>query len=410
MEKDGMTIELLAPAGNMEKLRMAILYGADAVYLAGERFGLRAGAGNFSQDELKEALEYVHRRNKKAYVTMNTLPHNQDFADMENCIRYLAQAGADAVIVSDPGVFSLVRETSPELPVHISTQANVTNYHSARFWQKQGAARIIAARELSLKELSFIHHELPSLELEAFVHGSMCISYSGRCLLSNFMCGRDANRGDCAHPCRWKYHLMEESRPGEYFPVVEDNTGTFIFNSKDLCMIEHIPDLVQSGVTSFKIEGRMKSAFYVATIVRAYRMALDSYFRDPAHYAFQQSWLEEVSKVSHRSFTTGFFLDKPGPGGQNYGTSSYIKTWEFVGVVRDYHETNGTLLIEQRNRILKGDEVEIVQPNGCDIPLTVGDMWDMEDNLITSAPHPQMLLKMKLDHPVQKDSMIRKKL
>lgn len=404
-----MSIELLAPAGDMEKLQIAILYGADAVYLAGERFGLRAGAGNFSPDELKQALEYAHQRNKKVYVTMNTLPHNQDFTGMEGYIRTLAQWGADAVIVSDPGVFSLVRQTSPELPVHISTQANVTNYHSARFWQKQGAARIIAARELSLKELAVIHHELPTLELEAFVHGAMCISYSGRCLLSNFMCGRDANRGDCAHPCRWKYHLVEEKRPGEYFPVIEDDTGTFIFNSKDLCMMEYIPELVQSGVTSFKIEGRMKSAFYAATIVRAYRMALDAYLADPLHYTFQPRWLQEVSKVSHRSFTTGFFLDKPGPDSQNYGTSTYIRTWEFVGVVRGYDESDGTLLIEQRNRILKGDEVEIVQPNGLDIPLTVGEMWDMEDNLITSAPHPQMLLKIKLDQPVQKDSMLRKR-
>lgn len=405
-----MSVELLAPAGNMEKLKMAILYGADAVYLAGERFGLRAGAGNFSQDELAEAMEYVHNRNKKAYVTLNVLPHNQDFTGMESYIRHLAKIGADAVIVSDPGVFSLVKETAPELPIHISTQANVTNYRSAWFWQKQGAARIIAARELSLKELAFIHQELPSLELEVFVHGAMCISYSGRCLLSNFMCGRDANRGDCAHPCRWKYYLMEENRPGQFFPVEEDSTGSFILNSKDLCMIEHIPELLQSGITSFKIEGRMKSAFYVATIVRAYRMALDAYLSDPAHYVFQPAWLEEVSKVSHRSFTTGFYLDKPGPDSQNYGTSNYIKTWEFVGVVRGYDEQDGTLLIEQRNRILRGDQIEIVQPNGCDIPLTVGDMWDMEGNLITSAPHPQMLLKMKLDRPVQTDSMLRKKL
>lgn len=405
-----MSIELLAPAGNMEKLKMAILYGADAVYLAGQRFGLRAGAGNFSQEELQEALEYVHRQNKKAYITMNSLPHNQDFAGMESYIRYLVQVGADAVIVSDPGVFSLVREIAPQLPVHISTQANVTNVHSARFWQKQGASRIIAARELSLRELSLMHQELPTLELEAFVHGAMCISYSGRCLLSNFMTGRDANRGDCTHPCRWKYHLMEETRPGEYFPVEEDDKGTFIFNSKDLCMIAHIPELVQSGVTSFKIEGRMKSSFYVATIVRAYRMALDAYLQDPEHYVFRQDWLEEVSKVSHRSFTTGFFFDKPGPESQNYGTGSYIKTWEFVGVVRSFDAISKTLLIEQRNRILVGDEIEIVQPNGCDIPLTVTQMWDMEDNLITSAPHPQMLLKIKLDQPIQKDSMLRKRL
>ncbi len=404
-----MHIELLAPAGNMEKLQMAILYGADAVYLAGERFGLRAGAGNFSVEELKGAIQYAHDRNKKVYVTMNALPHNQDFAGMESYVQSLTDFNADAIIVSDPGVFSLVRQVSPKMPIHISTQANVTNYHSARFWQQQGATRIIAARELSLKELAFMHEQLPSLEIEAFVHGAMCISYSGRCLLSNFMCGRDANRGDCAHPCRWKYHLVEESRPGQYYPIVEDDTGTFIFNSKDLCMLEHIPELVRSGVTSLKIEGRMKSAFYVATIVRAYRMALDAFLRDPENYVFQQSWLEEVSKVSHRSFTTGFFFDNPGPESQNYGTSNYIKTWEFVGVVKDY-ESDGMLLIEQRNRIQKGDWVEIMQPNGQDIPLTITEMWDMEGNLITSAPHPQMLLKIRLDQPVLKDSMLRKKL
>lgn len=405
-----MNIELLAPAGNMEKLKMAILYGADAVYLAGQRFGLRAGAGNFAPEELEQALEFAHSRNKKVYITMNTLPHNQDFVGMEKYIRYISELGADAVIVSDPGVFSMVREINPELDIHISTQANVTNYRSAHFWHQQGATRIISARELSLKELALIHEKLPTLEIEAFVHGAMCISYSGRCLLSNFMCGRDANRGDCAQSCRWKYHLMEESRPGEYYPVIEDNTGTFIMNSKDLCMIEHIPELVQAGVTSLKIEGRMKSAFYVATITRAYRMALDAYLSNPEHYQYQQKWLEEVSRVSHRSFTTGFFLDKPGYESQNYGSSSYIKTWEFVGVVRSFDEKTGMAEIEQRNRILTGDEIEIMQPNGRDIPLVVGDMWDVEGNHITSAPHPQMRLKMKIPEPVLKDSMLRKKL
>lgn len=404
-----MQIELLAPAGNMEKLQMAILYGADAVYLAGERFGLRAGAGNFSPEELKEAIDYAHQRSKKVYVTMNVLPHNQDFAGMESYIEYLAALGADAIIVSDPGVFSLVREICPQMPIHISTQANVTNYRSARFWQQQGAARIIAAREMSLNELAFIHEKLPSLEIEAFVHGAMCISYSGRCLLSNFMCGRDANRGDCAHPCRWKYHLVEEKRPGQYYPVEEDESGTYIFNSKDLCMLEHVPELVRSGITSFKIEGRMKSAFYVATVVRAYRMALDAFLKDPEHYVFQQRWLEEVAKVSHRGFTTGFFLDKPGPDSQNYRSGKYIQTWEFVGVVKE-QESDGMLLIEQRNRIQAGDRVEIMQPDGRDFPLTITEMWDMEGNLITSAPHPQMLFRIRFDQPVQVNSLLRKML
>lgn len=404
-----MSIELLAPAGDLEKLKMAIIYGADAVYLAGERFGLRAGAGNFSSEEMKEGIEFAHRNNKKAYIAMNTIPHNDDFNGIEEYITEITHLNADAVIVSDPGVFAIVRQLSPNMPIHISTQANVTNYLSAAFWYNQGAARIISARELSLKELSFIHRKLPELELEAFVHGAMCISYSGRCLLSNFMCGRDANRGDCAHPCRWKYYLIEEKRPGQYFPIVEDDKGTFIFNSKDLCMIEHIPELIQSGITSFKIEGRMKSAFYAATIVRAYRMALDSYLESPDKYIFQERWLEEVSKVSNRSFTTGFYFDKPDHESQNYGSSSYIRTWEFVGVVLAYNEKEGTAVIEQRNRILMGDYVEIMQPNGTDTGFYVEDMRDMDGNIITSAPHPQMKLIMKVPGRVEPNSMLRKK-
>ncbi len=389
-----MKIELLAPAGNLEKLKMAIIYGADAVYLAGERFGLRAGAGNFNIGEMKEGMEFARRHHKKVYVTINLLPHNDDFTGMENYISDIADMGADAVIVSDPGVFDMVKQVSPHMPIHISTQANVTNYRSARFWQRQGAARIISARELSLNELAFIHEKLPTLELEAFVHGAMCISYSGRCLLSNFMCGRDANRGDCAHPCRWKYHLMEENRPGEYFPVLEDQTGT----------------LINAGVTSLKIEGRMKSAFYVATIVRAYRMALDSYLKDPGKYVFNPKWLEEVYKVSHRGFTTGFYLGKPGQGSQNYGTSTYTQTWEFAGIVRSFDETSGTAVIEQRNRLIKGETVEIIQPNGRDISVTLNEMRDMDGNPIESAPHPQMSFTVKLPEPVVLDSILRKRI
>jgi putative protease len=405
-----MSIELLAPAGNLEKLKMAIIYGADAVYLAGDRFGLRAGAGNFSFEDMKEGICFAHQYQKKVYVTLNIIPHNDDLEGIEDYIKQIKRLGADAVIVSDPGIISIVREISPDLPVHISTQANVTNYQSANFWHRQGATRIISARELSLKEISFIHKQLPELEIEAFVHGAMCISYSGRCLLSNFMCGRDANRGDCAHPCRWKYHLMEESRPGQYFPVIEDETGTFIFNSKDLCMIEHIPELIDAGVTSFKIEGRMKSSFYVSTIVRAYRMALDSYLSSPKSYVFRKRWLDEVNKVSNRSFTTGFFFDKPDHESQNYGTSSYIRTSDFVGVVLSYNEREKTAVIEQRNRILNGDHIEIIQPNGSDFALTVNDMRDMDGNIIDSAPHPQMKLTMKVPEPVQENSILRKKL
>jgi len=402
-------MELLAPAGDLEKLKMAIIYGADAVYLAGERFGLRAGAGNFTSVQMKEGIEYAHERGKKVYVTINIIPHNEDFTGMADYIKDITALGADAVIVSDPGVLSTVREISPDMPVHISTQANVTNYISARFWQRQGVSRIIAAREMSLSELSYMHQMLPGMELEVFVHGAMCISYSGRCLLSNFMCGRDANRGDCAHPCRWKYYLTEETRPGEYFPVEEDKTGTFIFNSKDLCMIEYIPELAKTGITSLKIEGRMKSVFYVATIVRAYRNALDKWRENPEGYRTESKWLEEVSKVSHRGFTTGFYFGNPGPESQNYGTSSYIRTWEFIGIVKSYDELEKAAVVEQRNKFSKGDEIEIMQPDGNDIKMVADFMQDMEGNVITAAPHPQMMFKIKTPCRVSPNSILRKK-
>jgi len=408
--RDFMSTELLAPAGNLEKLKMAIIYGADAVYLAGPRYGLRAGAGNFTFEEMEEGIKFAHERNRKVYVTMNILPHNEDFEGMEEYISRISDLGADAVIVSDLGVLSLVREVNPSMPVHISTQANVTNYKCAMEFKKLGASRIIAARELSLSELSLIHQKVPDIEIEAFVHGSMCISYSGRCLLSSFMCGRDANRGDCAQSCRWKYYLVEEKRPGEYYPVIEDGRGTFILNSKDLCMIEHIPELVAAGISSFKIEGRMKSSFYVSTVVRAYRMALDAYWSDPENYRFRNEWLEEVAKVSHRSFTTGFFFGKPGSESQNYGTSSYIQSHEFAGIVLDYDENEKTVLVEQRNKIFAGDELEIMQPDGNDISFVITDMRDTEGNPITSTPHPQMKYYAKIPVKVMPNSIIRKKI
>ncbi|NLX76992.1 MAG: U32 family peptidase [Clostridiaceae bacterium] len=389
---------------------MAIIYGADAVYLAGPRFGLRAGAGNFTLEEMKEGIKFAHERNRKVYVTMNIIPHNEDFEGMEDYIALVSDLGADAVIVSDLGVLSAVREVNPSIPVHISTQANVTNYKSAMLYKKLGASRIIAARELSLQELSFIHQQVPDIEIEAFVHGAMCISYSGRCLLSSFMCGRDANRGDCAQSCRWKYYLVEEKRPGEYYPIIEDERGTFILNSKDLCMLEYIPELVKAGVTSFKIEGRMKSSFYVSTVVRAYRRALDAYMNDPGNYVFRQEWLDEVSKVSHRSFTTGFFFNKPGADSQNYGTSSYIQSHEFVGIVLSYNETDKTALIEQRNRVFSGEEIEIVQPEGRDIRMIISDMRDIDGNRIESTPHPQMKYTLKVPEPVIPYSILRKKI
>ncbi len=402
-------MELLAPAGDLEKLKMAVIYGADAVYVAGERFGLRAGAGNFTPEQMKEGIEFAHERGRKVYVTVNIIAHNEDFNSMADYIKEITALGADAVIVSDPGVLSLVREISPGMPIHISTQANVTNYMSARFWQQQGVSRIIAAREMSLSELAFMRQMLPDIELEVFVHGAMCISYSGRCLLSNFMCGRDANRGDCAHPCRWKYYLTEEKRPGEYFPVEEDEKGTFIFNSKDLCMIEYIPELARAGITSLKIEGRMKSVFYVATVVRAYRNVFDKWREDPEGYKPEQRWFEEVSKVSHRGFTTGFFFGKPGSESQNYRTSSYIRTWEFMGIVRSYDEREHLAVVEQRNKLVKGDEIEIMQPDGNDIRMVADLMQDMEGNVITAAPHPQMMFKIKTPCRVLPNSILRKK-
>ncbi|NLM10422.1 MAG: U32 family peptidase [Clostridiaceae bacterium] len=389
---------------------MAIIYGADAVYLAGPRFGLRAGAGNFTYEDMKEGIKFAHQRNKKVYVTMNIMPHNEDFEGMEDYIARISDLGADAIIVSDLGVLSVIKEINPSMPVHISTQANVTNYKTARYYKELGASRIIAARELSLEELSFIHQKVPEIEIEAFVHGAMCISYSGRCLLSSFMCGRDANRGDCAQSCRWKYYLMEEKRPGEYYPITEDERGTFILNSKDLCMIEHIPELVAAGVSSFKIEGRMKSSFYVSTVVRAYRRALDAYLNDPENYVFSQEWLDEVSKVSHRSFTTGFFFNRPGADSQNYGTSSYIQSHEFVGIVLSFDEKEKTALIEQRNRVFSGEEIEIMQPNGRDISMKITDMWDMEGNRIDSTPHPQMKYTLKVPETIMPNSILRKKL
>ena len=328
-------IELLSPAGNLEKLKTAIIYGADAVYIGGEAFSLRAAADNFDADTMTEGLKFAHDRGRKVYVAVNIFPHNADLKSLPAYIKNLYELGVDAVLVSDPGVFSIVREAAPDLEIHISTQANNVNYKSAEFWHKLGAKRIVLARELSLREIKEIRDNVPDdLELEAFVHGSMCISYSGRCLLSNYMTYRDSNRGLCAHPCRYKYSLVEEKRPNQYFPVFEDEHGTYILNSHDLCMIEHIPEVVESGITSLKIEGRMKSAYYTAVVTKAYREAIDSYLNDKENYRVNPKWLEEVSKASHRDFSTGFYFGKPEK--QIYSNSSYIRTYDIVGIVKDY--------------------------------------------------------------------------
>lgn len=402
-------IELLAPAGSLEKLKMAFRYGADAVYLGGLAFGLRAGAKNFTMEELKEGLEFAHDRDKKVYVTLNIIPHNEDLEDLPEYVKSLNEIGIDAVIVSDPGVLDIVKRNAPELEIHMSTQANITNYASADFWYKQGVKRVILARELSLDEIQEISDKKEEgMEIETFVHGAMCISYSGRCLLSNYMTERDANRGACAQSCRWKYHIMEEQRPGEYFPVYEDERGTFIFNSKDLCMIEHLPKVVESGVTSLKIEGRMKSPYYVATIIRSYRMAIDKYLANPDNYEYDEKWLTEIKKASHRDFTTGFYFGKPSGEEQLYTSSSYIRHYDFVGLVLDYDEESQTATIEQRNRMFVGDEVEFFGPNKDFFKQTIEKMWNNKDEEIEVAPHPQQKIKIKVNKPVSKYDMIRK--
>ena len=403
-------IELLAPAGNLEKLKMAILYGADAVYFGGETYGLRASADNFSAEDIKEGIDFVHSYGKKAYMTMNIIPHNDDLVGMDLFVKELTALGLDAIILSDPGVLSIVKEANPDIEIHLSTQANNTNYKSAEFWHKQGIQRIILARELSFAEIKQIKDNVPrDLELEVFIHGAMCISYSGRCLLSNYMVGRDSNRGLCAHPCRWKYSLMEEKRPDEYFPVYENDRGTFIFNSKDLCMIEHIPELVESGVVSVKIEGRMKSSFYVATVIKAYRKAIDEYYADPQNYEFNPKWLDEISKASHREYTKGFYFQKPGADEQVYTNSSYIREYDFVGLVLEYDKATGVAKVEQRNRIFEGEEVEIVPPEGDFFIQVIKDLKNEEGNAISVAPHAQMILYIPIEKEVRPYTILRKK-
>lgn len=405
-----MKAELLAPAGSLEKLKMAIVYGADAVYLGGEAFGLRAYADNFTIDDLKDGVKFAHERGKKVYITMNIFPHNKDLLDMPQYIRKVESIGIDAIILSDPGVLSLVKETAPDMEIHLSTQANNTNWMSANFWHKQGVKRIVLARELSFNEINEIRKKTPaSLELEIFVHGAMCISYSGRCLLSNYMAGRDSNRGLCAHPCRWKYYLMEEKRPREYFPVYENDRGSFIFNSKDLCMIEYIPQIIESGASSLKIEGRMKSSFYVATVVKAYREALDSYYQSRDNFVLDPKLLEEVSKASHREYTTGFFFNKPDSQSQIYNTSSYIREYDFIGVVQKYDKATKIATIEQRNRMYKGEEIEVLNPKGDFFVQRIEWMKNADGEEIDVAPHPQMTVYMPMKEEVGEYTILRKK-
>ena len=402
-------IELLAPAGDLEKLKMAILYGADAVYIAGENFGLRTASKNFTEEQMREAVDFVKKNNKKIYVTCNIIPHNDDFEGLESYLKYLQEVGVDAIIVADPGVLMIAKETVPDMEIHWSTQANNTNFNSARFWYKQGVKRVVTARELSFEEIKKIRDEIPSdMDIESFVHGAMCISYSGRCLMSNYMTGRDANRGSCAHPCRWKYSLVEEKRPGEYFPIEEDERGTYFFNSKDLCMIEYVKELIEAGVSSFKIEGRVKTPYYVATVVRAYRMAIDEYYRDPENYRFNPIWMEELKKASYRDFTSGFYLDKPNGDSQNYGTSSYIRNYDFMGLVIKYDSERKMALVDVRNRIFTGDNVEIIGPDCDTIYTTVKSMFNVNMEMIDVAPRPMELVWVDFGHELKENDIIRK--
>ena len=405
-------MELLAPAGDLEKLKIAIDYGADAVYFGGEAFGLRAGAGNFTKEEIREGAKYAHERGKRIYMTVNIFAHNEDIRLLPDFLRGIADLEIDAFLVSDPGVIAVFREILPDAVLHLSTQANTTNYMTAKFWYDMGISRIVAAREMSFEELREFRREIPEdMEIEAFVHGAMCISYSGRCLMSNFMTVRDANRGACAHPCRWNYSLMEEKRPGEYFPVEEDQRGTYVFNSKDLCMIGHIPEMVEAGIASAKIEGRMKTIFYAATVVRVYREAIDRYYADPASYRFRPEWLEELSKVSNRHFTTGFFLGRPDESAQNYESSAYIRKYDFIGIVRPYDGETGSAPIEQRNHFRVGDEIEIFGPGSASFfTQTVEELFDAESGKpVEVAPHAQQMLRMKVRFPVGASYMLRRK-
>ena len=402
--------ELLAPAGSLEKLKTAVDYGADAVYIGGEAFSLRVAAENFSIDDIKEGVEYAHERGKKVYLTANIFPHNADIPEFEKFITEIRPLGLDAVLISDLGLFDMARSLAPELPIHVSTQANNVNYRSALMWHKLGAKRVVLAREMSFDEIAEIRKNIPDdLELEAFVHGAMCISYSGRCLLSSYMTGRDSNQGACAHPCRWKYSLVEETRPGEYMDVIENERGTFILNSKDLCMIRHIPELVKSGISSFKIEGRVKTAYYVATVVGAYRREIDRYFANPEGYVFNEDEYGELCKVSHRPYTTGFYFGKPDADAQVYTSSSYIRDYDLIGIVEAYDESAGIAQITQRNRFFKGDEVEIMQPMKPYFTQKIERITDEKGEEIDVANHAEQRLFIPLSQSVVPGAMLRKK-
>ena len=402
--------ELLVPASSLEVLKIAVIYGADAVYIGGEAFGLRAKAKNFTNEEIKEGIAFAHAHNVKVYITANILAHNYDLEGVRTYFTELKEIKPDALIISDPGIFTIAKEICPEIEIHISTQANNTNYGTYQFWYAQGAQRVVSARELSLEEIRQIRENIPEdMEIETFIHGAMCISYSGRCLLSNYFTGRDANQGACTHPCRWKYAIMEEQRPGEYLPVYENERGTYIFNSKDLCMIEHIPELIEAGIDSFKIEGRMKTALYVATVARTYRKAIDDYLESRDTYEANMPWYrEQIANCTYRQFTTGFFFGKPDSTTQIYDNNTYLRNYVYLGIVGEQNE-EGLYHIEQRNKFSVGEEIEIMKPDGENRIVTVKRIVNEDGEEQESAPHPQQSLYIDLGEPLDRYDILRKK-
>ena len=400
--------ELLIPASSLEVLKIAVIFGADAVYIGGEAFGLRANAKNFSKEDMIEGIAFAHERGVKVYVTANILAHNGDLEGARAYFTELKEVKPDALIISDPGMFMIAKEVCPEIEIHISTQANNCNYQTYLFWHQLGAQRVVSARELSLEEIREIRERIPEdLEIETFIHGAMCISYSGRCLLSNYFTGRDANQGACTHPCRWKYAVVEEKRPGEYLPVYENDRGTYIFNSKDLCMIEHIPAICEAGIDSLKIEGRMKTALYVATVARTYRKALDDYYESEEKYRANMEWYKsEIGKCTYRQFTTGFFFGKPTNETQIYDNNTYVNEYIYLGIVEEVRE-DGLVRIEQRNKFCVGDTIEIMKPSGDNVLVTVEGMYDVDMNPVESCPHSKQLIYLKLSTVPEQYDLLR---
>ena len=402
-------LELLVPAGSLEVLKVAVIYGADAVYIGGEMFSLREKAQNFSKEEMAEGIAFAHAHGVKVYVTANIFAHNEDLKEAEGYFKELEELKPDAVLISDPGLFMLAKENCPSVQIHISTQANNTNYEIFRFWKNLGATRVVTARELSLKEIKEIREHIPEdMEIESFIHGAMCISYSGRCLLSNYFTGRDANHGACTHPCRWKYSVVEEKRPGEYLPVYENERGTYIFNSKDLCMIEHLPDMIDAGIDSFKIEGRMKTALYVATVARTYRKAIDDYLKDPALYEKNMPWyLDQISDCTYRQFTTGFFYGKPSEETQIYDNNTYAVGSTYLGTILKYE--NGYGYFQQKNKFCVGETIEVMKPNGDNIEVEVKSLRDEDGNEVESCPHSKQMLYVDLGVELNEFDILRRR-